>query len=106
VAAWTKTFTASRARSSITPRRGLSTSPSPSTASPTSTLIWWERYNLVIIVIIFSQSLIVHPNGWKLFPLPPLPQLTVHTLLSFIRLPSLEYPPQSLLIVGLNLFQV
>jgi hypothetical protein len=39
----------------------------------TSTLIWWECYNLEIIVIIFSQSLIVHLNGWKLFPLPPLP---------------------------------
>jgi hypothetical protein len=26
------------------------------------------RYNTVIILIIFSPSLITHPNGWKPFP--------------------------------------
>ncbi len=45
--------TASRTRSSATPRRGFSTSlsPIPQATSPTSTLIWWDRYNYIFTVI-------------------------------------------------------
>jgi hypothetical protein len=32
------------------------------------TLTWWDLYIIVITAIMFSPSLIAHPNGWKLFP--------------------------------------
>jgi hypothetical protein len=48
----------------------LAPSPSPSRSDffLTFMFIWWARYNTVLILIIFSPSLITHPNGWKLFP--------------------------------------
>jgi hypothetical protein len=45
--------------------------PNPSSSRSdvflTFMLIWWVRYSTDIILIIFSQSLIAHPGGWKLF---------------------------------------
>ncbi len=59
---------ASGARSNATHAWPPSPSSSHSDVFLTSMLIWWTRYNIVIILIIFSPSLIAHPNGWKLFP--------------------------------------
>jgi hypothetical protein len=60
---------ASGARSTTTHACPPSPSPSRSDFFLIFMLIWWARYNTVIILIIFSPSLIAHPNGWKLFPL-------------------------------------
>jgi hypothetical protein len=59
---------ASGARSNATHTWPPSPSPSCSDVFLTFMLIWWARYNTVIISVIFSPSLIAHPSGWKLFP--------------------------------------
>jgi hypothetical protein len=59
---------ASGARSTATHAWPSSPSPSRRDVILTFMLIWWAHYNAVIILIIFSPSLITHPNGWKLFP--------------------------------------
>jgi hypothetical protein len=59
---------ASGARSTATGAWPPNTSPSRSDVFLTFMLIWWARYNTVIISIIFSPSLIAHPSGWKLSP--------------------------------------
>jgi hypothetical protein len=63
-------------RSKIHRHTGLAPSPSPSRSDVflTFMLIWWACYNTVIILIIFSPSLIENPNGWKLFPFLIYPQ--------------------------------
>ncbi len=57
----------SKARSTATNAWSPSPSPSRSDVFLTSMLIWWACYNIVIILIIYSQLLITHPSGWKLF---------------------------------------
>ncbi len=59
---------ASGTRSTATRAWPPNPSPSRSDVFLTLMLIWWARYNTVIISIIFSPSLIAHPSGWKLFP--------------------------------------
>ncbi len=65
---------ASGARSTAAHAWPPNPSPSRSDVFLTFMLIWWARYNTVIILIIFSPSLIAHPSGWKLFPCQICPQ--------------------------------
>jgi hypothetical protein len=68
-ATWARGCLASSgARSAATHAWPLNPSPSRSDVFLTSMLIWWARYNTVIILILFLPSLIAHPSGWKLFP--------------------------------------
>jgi hypothetical protein len=61
----------------------------PASSNPRTLVVFPHRFVrpvtiLVIIATTSSQLLIPHPNGWKLFPFPPLAQQTALVLLYFL----------------------